>query len=87
MHLIILVCVVMFTKGYELIDLEMFVENDQNPSPTIIPPDIFEGDGRDEPQASNNHFTISFAATTRQLLWKGLAFILLTSSRGRRPSL
>lgn len=49
MHSIILAQVIIFTKGYELTDLETCVKNGQNPSPTIIPPDISEKDGGDEP--------------------------------------
>lgn len=38
----------------ELGDLETCAKKGQNPSPTIIPPGVFEKD-EDEPQAPNNH--------------------------------
>lgn len=55
MHLIILAYEVIFSKGYELVNVKTCVENGQNPSPTIIPPEETEKDGRDEPQAPNSH--------------------------------
>lgn len=59
---------VIFTRGYELVELEM-CEKQPNPSRSIIPPDKLEKDGGDEPQAPNNYsWPLLWLPTTRQLL-------------------